>query len=67
MKSRFAYVVTLSLLSFAYLQGNANADGPKPTPDQQRIRALVELLAKWLDDPFEPMLGLPWPTNPNWF
>ncbi len=22
-------------------------------------------LEKWLDDPFEPMLGLPWPTNPN--
>jgi hypothetical protein len=24
-------------------------------------------LGKWLDDPFEPMLGLPWPTNPHRF
>ena len=22
-------------------------------------------LEKWLDDQFEPMLGLPWPTNPH--
>jgi len=43
MKSRFAYVVTFLL--FICLQDAANAVSPAPTPDEQRIRVLVELLA----------------------
>jgi hypothetical protein len=43
MKSRFAHVVTFLL--FTCLQDGANAASPAPTPDEQRIRVLVELLA----------------------
>ena len=43
MKSRFAYVV--NFLLFIGLQDAANAVSPAPTPDEQRIRVLVELLA----------------------
>jgi hypothetical protein len=43
MKSRFAISVTFLL--FTCLQDGADAAGLAPTPDQQRIRVLVELLA----------------------
>ena len=43
MKLRFAHVVIFLL--FTCLQDGANAASPSPTPDQQRIRVLVELLA----------------------
>jgi hypothetical protein len=43
MKSRFAPVV--AFLFFTLLQDGATAAPPAPTPDQQRIRVLVELLA----------------------
>ncbi len=43
MKPTFGYVVTFLL--FTCIQDAANAASPAPTPDQQRIRVLVELLA----------------------
>lgn len=43
MKPRFAYVV--AFLLFTCLQDAAYAASPAPTPDEQRIRVLVELLA----------------------
>jgi hypothetical protein len=43
MKSRFASIVTF--LAFVCLQDVANSASPAATPDQQRIRVLVELLA----------------------
>ena len=43
MKPRLAYVVTCLLVTC--LQDATNAASPAPTPDQQRIRVLVELLA----------------------
>jgi hypothetical protein len=45
MKSRRLYAVMLLFLAFVCPPTHADAAGATPTPDQQRIRVLAELLA----------------------